>query len=241
MEESPSTSRMGDALSGYRRQASENLHSTSDRLKGAYGRFKVSKKMKLILSVIIVGILACAATIATTIAVTARKANKNEALPTETAVPTAATTTIQGTTTTQVPKSTEFPTAPELDTASTVPPPSNGSPALVLNNCVDNGMISLTFDDGPSTNVPAVLQVLNELNTKATFFVNAKNIADFTSPDSATASILKTIYDGGHQVGTHTMSHADLAKISRLQRWEQMRRNVIEFNLGRVHKENHWR
>lgn len=59
----------------------------------------------------------------------------------------------------------------------------------------------LTFDDGPSTTVtPQILDILNEYDIKATFFVLGKMAEK--NPD-----ILKRIQAEGHSIGNHTYSH----------------------------------
>ena len=54
----------------------------------------------------------------------------------------------------------------------------------------------LTFDDGPTKNTLEILDILEEHNVKATFFVIAQN------PD-----YLQRIVDGGHAIGLHSYSH----------------------------------
>jgi len=65
-----------------------------------------------------------------------------------------------------------------------------------------NGKVAyLTFDDGPSKIVtPQILDILNEYNIKATFFVLG-SLAE-KSPE-----ILKRSFDEGHKIGNHTYSH----------------------------------
>lgn len=59
----------------------------------------------------------------------------------------------------------------------------------------------LTFDDGPSrVSTPAILNILNDYNIKATFFVVGNMVEK--NPD-----ILKMVHDNGHQIGNHTYSH----------------------------------
>jgi len=58
----------------------------------------------------------------------------------------------------------------------------------------------LTFDDGPSENTGAILDILNEYNVKATFFVVGKET------DEAKA-LYKRIVDEGHTIGMHSYSH----------------------------------
>ncbi len=59
----------------------------------------------------------------------------------------------------------------------------------------------LTFDDGPSAKVtPQVLDVLDEYNVKATFFILGKEAA--RRPET-----LRRIVDSGHVVGNHSWTH----------------------------------
>lgn len=59
----------------------------------------------------------------------------------------------------------------------------------------------LTFDDGPSKIVtPAILDILDEYNIKATFFVVGTMVEKYPE-------ILKDTYDRGHTIGNHSYSH----------------------------------
>lgn len=61
----------------------------------------------------------------------------------------------------------------------------------------ETGVIYLTFDDGPSSETtPAILDILNKYNIKATFFVTAKN-----------ADLISREYNEGHQIALHTATH----------------------------------
>lgn len=63
----------------------------------------------------------------------------------------------------------------------------------------DEKTVYLTFDDGPSYNTQAVLDILDKYNAKATFFVTGIN------PDYY--DMIKVAYDKGHTIGLHTYSH----------------------------------
>ena len=68
-----------------------------------------------------------------------------------------------------------------------------------------NGVIYLTFDDGPSANItPKILDVLKEENVKATFFI--LNYSD------ANEKYVKREAEEGHTIGIHGYSH-DYSKI----------------------------
>ncbi len=58
----------------------------------------------------------------------------------------------------------------------------------------------LTFDDGPSSVTPKILDVLEKYKAKATFFVTGDRV--IANPD-----IAKQIVKGGHTIGNHSYSH----------------------------------
>ncbi|MBM7867772.1 polysaccharide deacetylase family protein [Heliobacterium gestii] len=58
----------------------------------------------------------------------------------------------------------------------------------------------LTFDDGPSENTAAVLNILARYHVKATFFVNG-------NPTAAGKALYQRIVQEGHALGNHTYSH----------------------------------
>lgn len=80
--------------------------------------------------------------------------------------------------------------------------------------------IYLTFDDGPSQNTPKILNILDQYNVKATFFV--------TGNGGRYTQYIGEAYRRGHAIGAHTYSHsyaiyrsvstyyADLEKIENL-------------------------
>lgn len=60
--------------------------------------------------------------------------------------------------------------------------------------------VYLTFDDGPSTYTGKILDILDEYNVKATFFVVGKT-------DEASLDSYKRIVEEGHTLGMHSYSH----------------------------------
>lgn len=58
----------------------------------------------------------------------------------------------------------------------------------------------LTFDDGPSSVTPRILDTLKQENVKATFFVLGSNVSK--KPD-----LVKRMYDEGHFIANHGYSH----------------------------------
>lgn len=64
---------------------------------------------------------------------------------------------------------------------------------------VKNGIIYLTFDDGPGQYTEKLLQILDNYGIKATFFV--------TNQFPRYQNLIKKEYEMGHTVGIHTYSH----------------------------------
>lgn len=60
--------------------------------------------------------------------------------------------------------------------------------------------VYLTFDDGPSANTEQILEILDEYNVKATFFVTGE--AAESNPE-----LYREIVDRGHSIGMHSYTH----------------------------------
>ena len=61
-------------------------------------------------------------------------------------------------------------------------------------------VIALTFDDGPGTYTPQILDYLKAHHARATFFIEGDQVA--AHPD-----YVRRIRDDGHEIGNHTYSH----------------------------------
>lgn len=73
---------------------------------------------------------------------------------------------------------------------------------------VDGPYIAMTFDDGPSEKLtPKLLNLLATHHIKATFFVIGQNVAEHPE-------IVQRAVREGHEVGNHSWSHPNLAKMS---------------------------
>ena len=75
----------------------------------------------------------------------------------------------------------------------------------------DKKIIALTFDDGPSTadtnGTSDLLDVLEQYDSRATFFCVGNNINDKSGP------LLKRMVELGCEVGNHSYDHAQLTKL----------------------------
>ena len=74
--------------------------------------------------------------------------------------------------------------------------------------------IYITFDDGPHKEITTqVLDILNEYNAKATFFVLGKNAEKYPE-------LIKQIRLSGHSIGSHAFSH--------INGWKQQTDNYLK-------------
>jgi peptidoglycan/xylan/chitin deacetylase (PgdA/CDA1 family) len=72
-------------------------------------------------------------------------------------------------------------------------------------------MILFTFDDGPSKRTtPRLLELLDELDIKALFFVTSESFGNGNPWEREHADIVRDIVRRGHMVGNHTETHRQL-------------------------------
>ncbi|MGW5282922.1 bifunctional polysaccharide deacetylase/glycosyltransferase family 2 protein [Streptomyces collinus] len=81
--------------------------------------------------------------------------------------------------------------------------------------------IALTFDDGPDpTWTPRILDVLRRNHVHATFFVVGTQVV-------AHPELVRRIVADGHQIGIHTFTHPDLARLAPWQRSLELRETQL--------------
>ncbi|RIB24733.1 Carbohydrate Esterase Family 4 protein [Gigaspora rosea] len=76
-----------------------------------------------------------------------------------------------------------------------------------IKTCPTIGNWGVTYDDGPSSATPMLLDALDECNLKATFFVVGSRV--ISHPE-----ILLNAYKKGHHIAVHTWSHPALSSLS---------------------------
>jgi len=92
--------------------------------------------------------------------------------------------------------------------ASASPAAPSNTPASYSWIHVAGPYIALTFDDGPSEKLtPKLLDLLAAHQIKATFFVIGQNVTDHPEITARAAR-------EGHEIGNHSWSHPNLAKMS---------------------------
>jgi peptidoglycan/xylan/chitin deacetylase (PgdA/CDA1 family) len=102
-------------------------------------------------------------------------------------------------------------------TSATPKPPSTEKITFSEVN-VDGPYIAMTFDDGPhATNTPKLLEMAAKRHIKLTFFVLGECVEQ--NPD-----VLQREVAEGHEIGNHSWSHPNLAKLSDEAVRSQLRR-----------------
>ncbi|MFJ6001227.1 polysaccharide deacetylase family protein [Arthrobacter sp. NPDC092385] len=74
---------------------------------------------------------------------------------------------------------------------------------------VNPTVVSLTFDDGNADQLPAV-QILNSRGLKGTFYIPSGYI---DSPGYMSQADVRGLATAGHEIGSHTVTHPDLAAL----------------------------
>ena len=81
-------------------------------------------------------------------------------------------------------------------------------PAPAASAPCSNGLVALTFDDGPATDVtPKLVALLTDQKVAATFFMVGERVA-------AAPAVAKSVYDHGFVVGNHSYAHESLPSLS---------------------------
>lgn len=83
-------------------------------------------------------------------------------------------------------------------------------------NCLTEPCVALTFDDGPSFHTERLLDILQEHNVKATFFVLGTQVR-------IQAETIQRMFEEGHQIGNHTWDHPNLTQLPDDQIQQQLR------------------
>lgn len=96
------------------------------------------------------------------------------------------------------------------------PPPATGPPPV---DCAVLRCVAITFDDGPGTETPRLLQELAARGVLATFFLVGNRVG-------ANAATARAIADAGHAIGNHTWSHPDLTKVDEATRLSEIDRTT---------------
>ncbi|KAI1200400.1 carbohydrate esterase family 4 protein [Nemania serpens] len=99
-------------------------------------------------------------------------------------------------------------------------------------DCVNDGDIALTFDDGPWDYTDDLLDKLATYEAKATFFITGTNLhkGQINDPSTPWPSVIQRMAAEGHQVASHTWSHENYSQLTTAQFQDQIYWNEIALN-----------
>ena len=80
--------------------------------------------------------------------------------------------------------------------------------------------VALTFDDGPSTLTPRILDILEKYDATATFFVIGGQV------DATTEPTISRAVEQGCEIGSHSFTHPYMSKLSEQEQLEQSEQTI---------------
>ncbi|MCA6071335.1 MAG: polysaccharide deacetylase family protein [Endomicrobium sp.] len=89
------------------------------------------------------------------------------------------------------------------------------------NGSEDVKKISLTFDDGPGKATKQILEILEEKNIKATFFMLGVRVVN--DPETA-----KAVAAAGHEIGNHTYEHINFYTYKNEDKAEKIEKELLQ-------------
>jgi peptidoglycan/xylan/chitin deacetylase (PgdA/CDA1 family) len=90
--------------------------------------------------------------------------------------------------------------------------PSTSVPFYIINQ----GFVSLTFDDGYYSAYSKGVPILDAAGIRCTFYTITKSVGD-TVDGYVTQNQLQTLYKNGHEIGNHTRTHPALSTVTSTQ------------------------
>ena len=85
--------------------------------------------------------------------------------------------------------------------------PAAATPPEEAPDCTEVKCVALTFDDGPGRYTDELLDMLDEHDAKATFYLLGSNVDRY-------ADEVRRMSHEGHEIGNHTWKHDDLTTLS---------------------------
>jgi peptidoglycan/xylan/chitin deacetylase (PgdA/CDA1 family) len=93
--------------------------------------------------------------------------------------------------------------------------------------CLDKNVVVLTFDDGPSQNTKRIVDILNQNNVSATFFINGLKVIN----DENMLETIHYIHKYNHTLATHTFSHPALEMLNDFNIMRELFDNELVFRM----------
>ncbi len=96
-------------------------------------------------------------------------------------------------------------------------------PGKILNGITGRRVLHFTFDDGPDAHTtPRLLDELDELAVKATFFFSASRFRDRSLRNAHARELALEVRRRGHGIGSHSVDHVRMRNMSPAQLREQL-------------------
>lgn len=89
-----------------------------------------------------------------------------------------------------------------------------------------NGQVSLTFDDGFSSQYKTALPILDKAGMKGTFYIVTRYLG---TPTYMTADNVKALSADGQEIGSHTENHKHLPTLTLAEQEEQIGGSLTDF------------
>jgi peptidoglycan/xylan/chitin deacetylase (PgdA/CDA1 family) len=85
-----------------------------------------------------------------------------------------------------------------------------------IEQCMNDGDIALTFDDGPFNFTSHLLDVLASYGAKATFFITGNNLGkgQIDVEETGWPDVIRRMHREGHQIAAHTWTHQNLSSLN---------------------------
>ncbi|MBI2024180.1 polysaccharide deacetylase family protein [Candidatus Giovannonibacteria bacterium] len=99
------------------------------------------------------------------------------------------------------------------------------------------GAVSLTFDHAYVSQYQNAVPKLNNSGFKGTFFVITREVADTGFPAIISRAQIKELFNMGHEIGSHTRTHADLPTLTAAEQKEEIegaRQDLLALNIGPI-------
>ncbi|KAJ6445250.1 polysaccharide deacetylase [Purpureocillium lavendulum] len=101
----------------------------------------------------------------------------------------------------------------------------------IITQCTTPGMLALTYDDGPYSFTSQLLDTLDQLSVKVTFFITGNNLGkgEIDGCSTGWSAILQRMYSSGHQLAHHTWTHQDFSVVNTTIMQSEMIYNEMAF------------
>lgn len=100
------------------------------------------------------------------------------------------------------------------------------APGKIMNGITRHRLLHFTFDDGPDAKTtPLMLDALDQVGVRATFFFSASRFADKSARNAHARELALLVQRRGHSIGSHSVDHKRMRTMTSAQLRDQLDRN----------------